>query len=135
MTAESDKSHRASPFVVDIDDVPGKRPSAAATAGNREYLRELDRFRGRPRVWVVFAHALPSLAEQPTIRGYLGHIGKRREGFEAVGAAADLYDLSEPERLQSSTAETYPLSQGNSESDASYWCGHGPLAAAPPDWK
>jgi hypothetical protein len=118
----------------------GIEPSDATFGGchrgqPREYLRDLDRFRGRPRVWVVFAHAVSSLAEQPTIRGYLGRIGTRREGFEAVGATAELYDLSEPERLQTSTAETYPLSQGNPELAARFGCGHGPLAEAPPSWK
>ena len=101
----------------------------------REYLRELDRFRGRPRVWVVFAHAVSSLAEQPTIRGYLGRIGTRLEGLEAVGATAELYDLNEPERLNSSTAATYPLSEGNPDLAARFGCGHGPLATAPSEWK
>jgi hypothetical protein len=115
----------------------GIEPSEATFGGchrgqPREYLRELDRFRGRPRVWVVFAHGRP--AEQPAMRGYLGRIGRRREGFEAVGATAELYDLSEPERLQTSTAETYPVSEGNPDVGRRYGCGHGPLAATPPNW-
>ena len=118
----------------------GIEPSDAAFGGchrgqPREYLRELDRFRGRPRVWVVFAHAVSSLAEQPTIRGYLERIGKRSEGFDAVGSTAELYDLSEPERLQSSTAATYTVSEGNPALAARFGCGHGPLAAAPSSWK
>ncbi|MFY9551330.1 MAG: glycosyltransferase family 39 protein [Thermoanaerobaculia bacterium] len=116
----------------------GIEPSEATFGGchrgqPREYLRELERFRGRPRVWVVFAHASP--AEQRAMRGYLGRIGRRRAGFEAVGAAAELYDLSEPERLQASTAETYPVSEGNPEVGKQYGCGHGPLAATPLNWK
>jgi hypothetical protein len=99
----------------------------------REYLRELDPFRGRSRVWVLFAHATP--AEQRAIRGYLGRIGRRRGEFQTVGAAAELYDLSEPERLQAATAETYPVSEGNREVDTQYGCGHGPLGATPQSWK
>ena len=102
---------------------------------SREYLRELDRLRGRPRVWVVFAHASSSLAEQPTIRGYLERIGKRSEGFEAVGAAAELYDLSQTARLQAATAESFPLPAGNPDLVARIGCGHGPLAATPPGWE
>ncbi len=101
----------------------------------REYLRELDQFRGHPRVWIVFAHAASSLAELPNIRGYLGSIGSRSEGFEAVGASAELYDLSVPGLLQRATAETYPLSSGNSTLVARIGCGHGPLAATPAQWR
>ena len=101
----------------------------------REYLRELDRFRGNPRVWVVFAHASPRLAEQPAIRGYLESIGKRTASIEAEGALADLYDLSAPDRLTSATAEGHPLPAGNPELEARYGCGHGPLAATPLQWQ
>jgi hypothetical protein len=118
----------------------GIEPSEAVMGGchrgePREYLRELDRFRGSPRVWVVFAHASPRLAEQATIRGYLGTIGKRTESIEAVGALADLYDLSAPDRPLNATAEAYPLSAGNPELAARYGCGHGPLAATPAQWQ
>ncbi len=101
----------------------------------RDYLRELDRFRGRPRVWVVFAHASTSLAEKPAIRGYLGTIGRRSEGIEAFGASADLYDLSDPGLLASATADTYPIAQGNPDLAARIGCGHGPLAATPAQWQ
>ena len=101
----------------------------------REYLRELDRFRGNPRVWVVFAHASPGLAEQSTIRGYLGSIGRRSDLIEAAGASADLYDLSRPELLGNATAETYPLAAGNPDLAARIGCGHGPLSATPPQWQ
>ncbi len=118
----------------------GIHPSDATFGGchrgqPREYLRELDRFRGRPRVWVVFAHAVSSLAEQPTIRGYLGRIGKRVEGFEEVEASAELYDLSDPGRLQATTAEIFPLSESNPELAARFGCGHGPLATTPAEWR
>ena len=101
----------------------------------REYLRELDRFRGSSRVWVVFAHASPGLAEQSSIRGYLGSIGKRSDAIDAVGACADLYDLSDPDRLKKATAETYPLAEGNPDLAARIGCGHGPLAATPVQWQ
>ena len=53
----------------------------------RSYLRELDVFRGRPRVWVLFAANNWPLLEQPTISAYLDLIGKRRATFAAPGAA------------------------------------------------
>ena len=99
----------------------------------REYLRELDRLRKRSRVWVVFAHASP--LERQTMSGYLGRIGKRRLRFEAPGAAAELYDLSEAERLRASDAETYPILEGSPDRTEEYGCGHGPIGATPPDWR
>lgn len=99
----------------------------------REYLRELDRLRNLPRVWVVFAHASP--LERGTMSGYLGRIGKRRLRFEAPGAAAELYDLSEPARLRASDAETYPIVEGPPDRGEEYGCGHGPIAATPPGWR
>lgn len=99
----------------------------------REYLRELDRLRKRSRVWVVFAHASP--LERQTMSGYLGRIGKRRLRFEAPGAAAELYDLSEAERLRASDAENYPILEGNPDRVEEYGCGHGPIGATPPGWR
>ncbi len=97
-------------------------------------MRELDALRGRPRVWIVFAHAVSSLAEQPTIRGYLAQIGRRLDTVEAVGSTAELYDLSDPDRLGTAAADTFPLSEGDPDLAARFGCGHGPLAAAPARW-
>jgi hypothetical protein len=101
----------------------------------RRYLEELDRFRGRPRVWVVFSHAVPGLAEQPTIRDYLASIGRRVETIEAPGASAELYDLSDPARLQTAAAATAPVSAAKPDAVSRFGCGHGPLGEIPPDWK
>ncbi|HEY2797494.1 MAG TPA: glycosyltransferase family 39 protein [Thermoanaerobaculia bacterium] len=80
------------------------------------YLREIDQYRGRPRVWVIFAQTVPATMEQPTMRAYLGAIGHRREGITvptlesaAFDMRAELYDLSDPERLAASTADAFPL--------------------------
>src|SRR5262249_36242257 len=86
------------------------------------YLREIDRYRGQPRVWVVFAHNLPETLEQPTMRAYLRAIGRYREGIRVpTGDSAvppgdmstELFDLSDPERLASTSAETFPLPEIN----------------------
>ena len=98
----------------------------------REYLRELDRLRGRPRAWVLFAHA--SASEQSAMSGYLGRIGTRRDRIAAAGATAELYDLSDPDLLGAVTAESYPLPYGDPEVGKRFGCGHGPLAATPPGW-
>jgi hypothetical protein len=85
---------------------------------NRKYLTELDSFRGRPRVWVVITHSLLRYREREDILRYLDAIGTRRDGLyvesRAVGrtplpAEGYLYDLSQPGRLASVSAETFRL--------------------------
>lgn len=91
----------------------------------RAYWRELDRFRGRPRLWVFWTHAIARLAEPEAIRSYLGSIGREVARFDgvantrgAVSAQALLYDLSDPERLARSTADDHALPAGESGGDA-----------------
>lgn len=74
----------------------------------RAYFRELDRFRGRSRVWFFYTHAALGYREPAVIRSYLEAIGEERDripdpfGTRGQGeAAAYLYDLSDPRRLTS----------------------------------
>jgi hypothetical protein len=80
----------------------------------REYFRELDAFRGRDRVWVIWTHAIPRFGEPEAIRSYLSTIGIERLRIDASGAIGDvgdgqalLYDLSDPARLAASTADRH----------------------------
>jgi hypothetical protein len=76
----------------------------------RSYLSELDAFRGRARVWVLFAHDLPRLREREMMTGYLDDIGVVRDSVVGAGRGVDgaatrallyLYDLSDSTRLRS----------------------------------
>jgi hypothetical protein len=84
----------------------------------RRYLRELDTFRGRPRVWLLLTHDVPVRREGEDILAYLDAIGTRRDGFvfESRGpgrglppAAAYLYDLSDGDKLGRAAADSFPL--------------------------
>jgi hypothetical protein len=87
----------------------------------QSYLPELDVFRGRARVWVLFAHELPRLRERELMTGYLGDIGIVRDSVVGAGRGVDgaatraslyLYDLSDSTRHRSATAGRSPaLSQ------------------------
>lgn len=65
------------------------------------YLRELDQFRGRRRVWTLFTHSTANGAELMLLRDYLDRAGPRLEAFEVaatgehpgMGAYAYLHDL------------------------------------------
>ncbi|MGH7630191.1 MAG: hypothetical protein ACREOF_12605 [Gemmatimonadales bacterium] len=82
----------------------------------RNYLFEIDRFRGRPRVWLLFTHTSRA-GEEATIVGYLDAIGVRGgsvdqgAGKHHASGATTLYwyDLSDSLRLRRATAESFPV--------------------------
>jgi hypothetical protein len=94
------------------------------------YLRELDAFRGAPRVWLVIAH--PALDEDAILVGYLDRIGVRRAAFQARGrspgtradehAFAYLYDLSDPGRLAAVPPGSLALPSPSGERAAAWSC-------------
>jgi hypothetical protein len=97
----------------------------------RRYLRELDDFRGSRRLWLVVTHAVPE--ELVTLQSYLDQIGTRRASFEAGHAPGarrsdrarvDLYDLSDPRRLASATADTFPLPAARDSGQPAAWSCH-----------
>jgi hypothetical protein len=85
----------------------------------REYLRELDAYRGKSRVWVVVSHAIALYGERQAILAYLDTIGVRRETLVAksrgargaIPDTADLYlfDLGDPQRSSNASSATFPL--------------------------
>lgn len=109
----------------------------------RRYLRELDMFRGRPRVWILLTHAGPALRERDDILAYLDTIGVRRDGavFEARGlgrnllpAEAHLYDLSVGDRLAAASADAFPL-KGPHAPGQRLGCGEATQASLPTDFR
>ncbi|MFN8484380.1 MAG: glycosyltransferase family 39 protein [Anaerolineae bacterium] len=59
------------------------------------YLKEVDRFVGEPRVWVLFSHTCDwcQVDEQPYILQHLDTVGRRLDARQVEGAALYLYDL------------------------------------------
>jgi dolichyl-phosphate-mannose-protein mannosyltransferase len=84
-----------------------------------DFLRELDAFRGQPRLWFFFTQSHGQ--ETTVIRSYLRTIGRERVaipdpagyGGEAE-TAAYLFDLSDPNLLGLVTADSFPLSRAYS---------------------
>ncbi len=67
-----------------------------AGADWERYLRDVDRVRGRARVWFVFTHASTSEEERFQRERFLAHldrIGIRKDSFSRNGARVYLYDL------------------------------------------
>ena len=78
----------------------------------RSYLERIDAYRGSPRVWFHLEGTTP--CEDEAILGYLNAIGLRLHSVEAHlewghRISGHLYDLSAPERLSATTADSYPL--------------------------
>lgn len=90
----------------------------SCSAGDpRGYLRQVDRFRGSPRVWIVGTHLYyPPGAFQWTA-DYLAAIGRRMDsiaveastGLQIHGAYAFMYDLSDAGRLKLASADSFPM--------------------------
>ena len=98
----------------------------------RAYLRELDRFRGAPRLWVFRTHVSERLGEAALIDGYLGRLGRRLETIEGEDTEAALWDLSHGD-APADLAETFPLPARDTALAARFGCGHGPIGRAPWD--
>ena len=106
----------------------------------RSYLRELDLLRGHKRVWLVATHEQRD-GELQLILGYLDQLGRRLDsvieratsGRPIEHAYGYLYDLSDPERLASVSAENYalPVTFEPIPEAAARWGCHGITGGAP----
>lgn len=80
----------------------------------RAYLRDVDRYRGTSRLWLLSFAARPYRTARPAVQGYLGTIGVKRDSlsrpslqFQSV--TLELFDLSDSTRLRAATADGYPV--------------------------
>ncbi len=69
-------------------------------------LRDVDRYRGLPRVWVIASAVPPFQPPRATIENYLATIGARKLSVAVPSekplfpVSAVLFDLSDPARLE-----------------------------------
>ena len=81
----------------------------------RVFLRDVDRYRGRPRVWFIAGGVPPYQPSRQTVERYLSTIGTPRASIVIPGerpiapVSAILFDLSDPARLEAASAETFPF--------------------------
>ena len=102
----------------------------------RRYLEEIDRFRGRPRLWLVAADVSWNRSASEDIVLYLDAIGARLDAFvvpahtaspwNVVPASVFLYDLSDPARSPNGRSLLPPTDP------QSFWASlrRGPMGAA-----
>jgi hypothetical protein len=87
--------------------------SVCDRADTRAYLRDLDQYRGRARVWLLWSTARPFRVARAVAEQYLLTIGSKRQSLDIMSAtqglvSATLYDLSDPVRLSAAHAESFP---------------------------
>lgn len=80
----------------------------------RAYLRDADRYRGEKRVWVISSGARPFRTARAGLQAYFSAIGTKQESLlwrsATMGSVTlDRYDLSDPARLASAGADTFPV--------------------------
>ena len=87
--------------------------AACSRTDTRAYLRDVDRYRGTARLWVLSTAVRPFRSARSAVRGYLTAIGVKRDSLSLGSirgeAALELFDLSDAARLQAATAETFPV--------------------------
>jgi len=80
----------------------------------RAYIRDVDRYRGVRKLWVLSSGVRPFRVARGAVRSYLSTIGVKRDSLElpslTMGSAAiELYDLSDSSRLRTASAEAFPV--------------------------
>lgn len=101
-------------------------------ADPRTYLRDLDQFRGKKRIWIVMTHT-QRLGEESLLTDYLDRIGERLDqisvpgssGLSVEGARGYLYDLSDRTRLALAASETYALTLAPAPASERRWLCYG----------
>ncbi len=88
----------------------------------RQYLREVDALRGRPRVWFVMSHPFnkAGIREDSLFLQYFSALGRRIDSTSAVGAKLALYDLSAG--TTSATAASFVPPESGDSSSADLGC-------------
>lgn len=99
---------------------------------SRPYLRDVDRFRGKSRLWFLSWSGGTYGTPRAALHRYLGTIGVKRDSLrlKSMGRAStdiDMYDLSDTTRLKAATAETFPAPPLPTASPRP-WCGRGTRA-------
>jgi hypothetical protein len=79
------------------------------------FLRDVDRYRGRDRVWLLDGSVPALTSARKSLENYLATIGVRKDSISIPSekpldpVGAHLYDLSDPARLASASAESFRM--------------------------
>ena len=87
--------------------------SACDRFTTRPFLKDVDRYRYRPRVWLISTGSVAYVGPRATVRQYLNAIGVKRDSLSLRSltygtTTLELFDLSDSTRLAGASAETFP---------------------------
>jgi uncharacterized membrane protein len=80
-------------YIIGVDDLDKSDGKKLSEAEWQRYKNDLDKLRGKKRVWLLFSHATVA-SENKKITSYLDSIGKQIDFFQQPGAFVYLYDLT-----------------------------------------
>lgn len=88
--------------------------SVCDRSDTRAYIRDVDRFRGVRRLWIITTGVRPFRVARTSVQKYLSTIGVKRDSLTlrsiTIGnVAIEMYDLSDPTRLRAADAETFAV--------------------------
>jgi hypothetical protein len=80
----------------------------------RPYIKDVDRFRGVPRLWVLAGSGRPFRPMHAAVRRYLSAIGVKKDSLYLSSitlglVGIELYDLSDPQRLGAASADSFSV--------------------------
>ena len=87
--------------------------SACDRNETRPYIKDIDRFRGTPRFWILMGGGVAFGPARSAVSQYLSTIGTKLDSLSLSSATygtvgIELYDLSDPARLGQATADSFP---------------------------
>ncbi len=90
------------------------RSAACERDDTRAYLRDVDRYRGVSRLWLLSSTPQPYRTARPAVQAYLGTIGVKLDSLEVrslqfQSVSLELYDLNDSTRLATADAEHFPV--------------------------
>jgi hypothetical protein len=90
------------------------RLGACDRSDTRVYLRDVDQFRGQPRLWVITKGATAFAPADNSTDRYLSTIGVRRDVLISRSGVMEpstisLYDLSDADRLRRASPASFPV--------------------------
>lgn len=86
--------YQAEDYILGIDDLDKQDGQGISDNEWQRYIRDLDRLRGKPRVWIVFSHVRSWAQEKERVTAYLDTFGSQLDAFETKGSYVYLYNLS-----------------------------------------